>query len=228
MRTEPKSKRAICFFDGQNFFHLVRTAFGFGYPNYDVKRLANAVCKSRDWIVSGIRFYTGVPPHSDDPYWRVFWDNKLKQMKADGIETFHRDLVYHTEEIPLRECKKVVVQGCKGVELVQKRGRAVLRVRTRREKGIDVRIAVDVVHLANARELDVAVIFSQDQDFTEVAKEVRAISSAQDRWIKIASAFPLNASEPARNFGINLTDMIPIEWDTYKSCIDHRDYRVRT
>ena len=35
----------------------------------------------------------------------------------------------------------------------------------------------------------VAIIFGQDHDFYEVAKDVRSISRKQDRWIKIAGAF---------------------------------------
>jgi hypothetical protein len=32
--------------------------------------------------------------------------------------------------------------------------------------------------------------FSQDQDFAELADEVRAIAREQQRWLKIASAYP--------------------------------------
>ena len=58
------------------------------------------------------------------------------------------------------------------------------------EKGIDVRIALDVIRGAHAKQYDVAIIFSQDQDLAEVVKEIISISQEQDRWIKIASAFP--------------------------------------
>ena len=72
--------------------------------------------------------------------------------------------------------------------------------------------------------LDVALLFSQDQDFTEVADEVRAVAREQGRWIKIASAFPRSrtASNPR---GVNKTDWIPIDRSLYDACIDPRDYR---
>ena len=41
------------------------------------------------------------------------------------------------------------------------------------------------------------MIFSQDQDLSEAADEVRLIAREQGRWIKLASAFPF--SPTARN-----------------------------
>ncbi len=79
--------------------------------------------------------------------------------------------------------------------------------------------------MAHRGEYDVAVIFSQDQDLSEVAKELRVIAREQDRWLKVASAFP--ASITARNRrGIEATDWIRIDKATYDSCLDPRDYRL--
>jgi hypothetical protein len=71
---------------------------------------------------------------------------------------------------------------------------------------------------------DVVLIFSQDQDFSEVADEVRSVAREQDRWIKIASAFPVSPTAP-NNRGINKTDWIRIDRTLYDACIDRRDYR---
>lgn len=92
------------------------------------------------------------------------------------------------------------------------------------EKGIDVRIALDVVRMARHDDFDVALIFSQDQDFTEVAAEVRSIAQEKDRWIKIASAYPFQ-SGCANPRGILNTDWIKIDKATYDRCIDPTDYR---
>ena len=93
------------------------------------------------------------------------------------------------------------------------------------EKGIDVRLALDVVRYAVTGEYDVAVILSQDQDFTEVASEVRAISRKQKRWSKVASAYPVGSGTRDRR-GIDRTDWISIDREMYHRCIDGRDYRV--
>jgi hypothetical protein len=94
------------------------------------------------------------------------------------------------------------------------------------EKGIDVRIAIDVIRMAHHREYDVALIFSQDQDLSEVAEEIRAIAGEQDRWIKVASAYPVSPTVPNAR-GINQTDWLPISRAVYDACLDPRDYRPK-
>jgi hypothetical protein len=74
---------------------------------------------------------------------------------------------------------------------------------------------------------DVALIFSQDQDLSEVAREIRQIARRQDRWIKIASAFRFSpVVRKAR--GIDWTDWIRIDRAVYDACLDPRDYRLKT
>ena len=92
------------------------------------------------------------------------------------------------------------------------------------EKGIDVRLALDVLDLAHRKEYDVALIFSQDQDLSELADLIRALVGYQNRWIKIASAYP---DSPTRTYrrGINRTDWCPIDRATYDACLDPLDYR---
>ena len=92
------------------------------------------------------------------------------------------------------------------------------------EKGIDVRIALDIVRFARNGDFDVALVFSQDNDLSEVADEVRKIAKDQNRWIKIVSAFPVGPT--SRNTrGINKTDWIKIDRRFYDSCLDTNDYR---
>ncbi|MBI2982021.1 MAG: NYN domain-containing protein [Deltaproteobacteria bacterium] len=93
--------------------------------------------------------------------------------------------------------------------------------------GIDVRIALDVVRLAREGCYDVALLFSQDQDLSEVADEVRKISSTQKRWIKVVSAFPTSPTALNRR-GINNTEWIRIDRATYDACLDPNDYRPKT
>lgn len=97
-------------------------------------------------------------------------------------------------------------------------------VRRGREKGIDVRLAIDIIRMAHRGEFDVALVLSQDQDLSEVADEVRLISLEQDRWIRIVSAFPCGPKSTNQR-GINGTDWIRIDKATYDLSLDTRDYR---
>ncbi len=202
---EPSVKRTAVFVDGQNLFHAAKEAFGCHYPNYNIYALASKVCGLQGWCLQQIRFYTGVPVAAVDPVWHGFWTNKLAAMGRKGIHVFRRPLKYRNR------CQKCP------------HGHAVTSM-VGKEKGIDVRIAIDVIRLAHRREYDVALVFSQDQDLSEVANEIREIAREQNRWIKIASAFP--CSETTRNKrGINSTDWIRIDRATYDACIDPKDYR---
>lgn len=207
MPAEPPVKRAIAFFDGQNLFYAAKYAFGYSWPNYDPLKLSQAICRTHGWQLVNTYFYTGLPSPDDDPFWNHFWTAKLAQMGRIGVRTFSRPLKYRNETVRLADGK-------------------ITTVLVGNEKGIDVRLALDVVSAARNDRYDVALIFSQDQDLSEVADEVRAISMQQGRWIKIACAFPVSPTYD-NNRGINRTDWIRIERSTYDKCLDPRDYRPK-
>ena len=205
MSSEPQVKRAVVFVDGQNLFHAAREAFGYTYPSYDVSALAKRVCIEQGWKLDQVRFYTGIPDAGDNPVWNRFWTRKLAVMGRQGVVVFSRPLRYRNRRVVLPDGTKYSVL-------------------TGEEKGVDVRITLDVIALAHRREYDVALVMSQDQDFSEVAEEIRVIAREQRRWIKIASAFPQSPVSRNRR-GINKTDWIRIDRRLYDQCLDGRDYR---
>jgi len=207
MPSEPAVKRAIAFVDGQNLFRCAKTAFGCTYPNYDVQALAEAVCAKQGWQLIETRFYTGVPDSADDARWNHFWTAKLAQMGRQKIHTYARSLRYRNQSFRLPD-------GSEHAVLIGQ------------EKGVDVRLALDIVGMAYQQSADVLLVFSQDQDLSEVADEIRQIATGQNRWLKMASAFPFSPTSTNRR-GINGTDWIRIDRATYDSCLDPRDYRPK-
>jgi len=208
MPLEPTIKRTVAFVDGQNLFHAARTTFGYTWPNYAPQALATAICSSNGWQLTQTRFYTGVPDPADNPFWHHFWIHKLAMLGRQNVHVFSRSLRYRNKRVKLPD-------GNEHTFL------------TGEEKGIDVRIALDIIRMAHRKEYDVAIVFSQDQDLSEAADEIRRISQEQNRWIKIASAFPTSPTASNRR-GINKTDWIPIDRSTYDSCLDPRDYRPKS
>jgi hypothetical protein len=191
MVEEPATKRVVAFVDGQNLFRCAKEIWNYTHPNYDVTKLANAVAGSRafsGWNAPSVRFYTGVPEQAHDAFWASFWQRKIAAMRAAGAYVFSRSLRYRRQHFVCKKCgeeQNVTCRNC-GTEC-EPRGN---------EKGIDVRIALDVVGMALANEYDVALIFSQDQDLSEAADEVRTVAKQQRRWIKVASA---RGNEPTRD-----------------------------
>ncbi|MGD9791295.1 MAG: NYN domain-containing protein [Phycisphaerales bacterium] len=208
MPTEPVKKRVCAFVDGQNLFHAAKEAFGYRYPNYDISKLVARVCNSQGWSVSQVCFYTGIPDERDDTFWHRFWSAKLSAMGRQGVRVFTRPLRYRNQTVSLPD-------GTQHTILVGQ------------EKGIDIRIALDVVHYVRRDLCDVALVLSQDQDLSEVATEVRSLASEHSRWVKIACAYPDSPTQRNRR-GINSTDWIRIDRSTYDQCIDSTDYRPRS
>ena len=204
MPKEPAVKRTFIFVDGQNLFYAAKEAFGFSYPNYDINLLSRLVCEKRGWEFHRAHFYTGIPPEWHKHH--AFWKNKLAAMgNRVGIVTR-----------PLRS----------RIKTVRLPDGAEYSYSVFEEKGIDVRIALDVVHAAKGDDCDVAVLFTQDQDLAEAAEEVKEIARQRDKWFKIACAFPLGETSRNRR-GVNNTDWIHLSRSDYESCIDPRDYRPR-
>lgn len=205
MPNEPDVKRAVSFFDGQNLYRHAKGAFGHHHPNYDPIKLSEAICTIHGWTSHGVRFYTGTPAANKNPMWHGYWQRRLLAMRRAGITVFSRPIRYRIQTTRLPN----------GEDVTSEIGQ---------EKGVDLRLGLDVVRMAYQNDLDVAIIFSQDQDLVEVADEIRRISLSEGRWLKIVSAFPAGPRATARR-GIDKTDWFRIDQSLYDDCLDHRDYR---
>jgi len=203
----PVIRNAIAFIDGQNLYRHAKDAFGHHHPNYDPVKLHREVCRINGWRPTLVRFYTGVPDPSHNELWSGYWSARVLSLKRAGVHVTTRRVRYDQQT--------VVTDG-----------REHETITTAQEKGIDVRIALDVVRLARLRQYDVCVIYSQDNDLGELVDEVREIAAEQGRWIKLVSAFPSSPTASCSR-GINRTDWFKIEREVYDACLDARDYRPK-
>ena len=180
-------------------------AFGHYHPNFDPIKLHSKICEMHGWSPGPVQFYTGVPSPQRDPKWSAYWSNRILAMTRAGIITTTRPLRYRqrTAFNAAGESEDIVVP---------------------QEKGIDVRIALDIVKVARMGEFGVIVIYSQDQDLNEVVEEVLEIAEAQGKKITLACAYPSGPKASAKR-GINRTQWIKIDETTYNACIDKQDYR---
>jgi hypothetical protein len=203
---EPAEKRAIAFFDGQNLYRHAKEAFGHHYPNYEPVKLFDALCVREGWRPFGVRFYTGTPSANVTPMWHGFWSNKLLALRRAGVLVYSRPIRYREHDVTLRDG-------------------TTQRVVTPQEKGIDIRLALDVMRLALSKQFDVAVIFSQDQDVSELVEDIKEVSRSQDRWIQLACAFPVGPLATTKR-GIDKTQWVEMDQTFYDACLDSRDHRT--
>lgn len=194
-----ETDRALVLIDGMNLFNNARRAYGssgsnfnYSFPNYDVTKLANAVCIAVGSQLAGIRFYTGVPRQRMDESKHYFWLAKTRSMRQSGVEVYTRAL--RDSDPP-------------------------------QEKGVDLRIGLDALSLAYGMLYDTLIIFSTDQDFTEVRDHVTQVATAQGRTIRFISAYP--HAQGSNIWGINGFQHVRIPRQVYEQCIDPKDYRPR-
>lgn len=205
MATVAKPIYAMAFVDGQNLFQHAKEAFGHFHPNYDPIKLHAHVCAAHGWTPNLVRFYSGVPTTAEDPKWASWWSNKVLALKRARVHVTTRQLRYRTE----------YAFDANGNEKA---------ITVPHEKGIDVRLALDVVSCAVSKQFDVGVIYSQDQDLSEVVSDIKKIAALAGRDIKLACAFP-DGPKASSHRGINGTQWIRIEQADYDQCLDPRDHR---
>ena len=152
--------RTIVLVDGQNLYHLAKSAWGPGgpyeHPSYDVQQLAQTLVD----LVPGrtlvdTHFYTGVPDATARPGLNKFWTNKLRHLRNQGIKVYRG---------------RVNVGG--------------------QEKGVDVSLALDLVKATYEQRYDLAIIVSQDSDFGPAVRLAKEIANDQGRRLAFESAFP--------------------------------------
>lgn len=94
------------------------------------------------------------------------------------------------------------------------------------EKGIDLRLGLDLVKHTRLKIFDLAIIFSQDGDLAEAVDDAYEIAKEQHRRIAIACALPI-AEGHTQQFGIRRTTNREFDNVFYDACIDPTDYCAR-
>lgn len=197
----PSPCRVHAFIDGQNLFHAVKRVFGYTFPTFDPLRLAHAVTATLpDRQLVAVHFYTGIPPYHRDRKWNAFWSAKIRAMSANGVRVITRKLRYSNE---------LALMPDGSVQTVQ----------VPREKGIDLRLALDALSLARRGEFDAALLFTQDGDLAELVQEIDALRRETKRWIVVDCAFPTGAG-----FGVPGAKSCPFDKALCDGCIDPAGY----
>lgn len=203
---KPSPCRVHAFIDGQNLFHSVRRIFGYSFPNYDPLRLAQAITAlTPDRQLNQVHFYTGMPSLSQDRRWHLFWRAKIRAMKAAGVRVVTRTLLYSPGLVLMEDGSTQAVP-------------------IGREKGIDLRLALDLLRLARHGGFDAALIFSQDSDLAEVVHEVRVLRQEMNRWLVVDCAYPYNLDSADAAWGIAGARPVPFDKSLYDACTDHANY----
>ena len=193
-----KVDRALALIDGMNLFNNAKTAYGSSGSKYDYSFPTYDVTKLAKVVSAKLR--------SDLVQTRFYTGVPKQKIDAD------KHYFWLAKTQAMRQS---------GVEVYT---RALRDSDPPQEKGVDLSIGLDALSLAYRNLYDTLVIFSTDQDFTEIRDHVESVARSQGRTIRFVSAYP---DAPRQIWGINGFEHIPIPQQVYEQCIDPKDYRPR-
>lgn len=158
------------FIDGGNFYHLVLKKLGINELDFDFNKFADFLANGRKITKMGKRFYIGtVMEKEGDPRSREAMSKQnilFTGLKKNEWEIKTSKLRKRTEEIP-------VDNRITNYEKLLQLGIQTICYERLREKGIDVKLATDLIAGAIDDKYDVAIVISSDSDIVPAIDWVR-------------------------------------------------------
>ncbi len=184
-------KNAVVFIDGNNFYHNINlmiriNRMGIKAGHIDFYKLSENVCSWFGFAHKKTRYYNSIPSVEDgkEMYWKHI--NYLEGLeKLPKFEVITRKLQRSSTKEILNERKEIITNLglCKDCKpLVETSCYDCIGNIKKREKGIDVKIAVDMVEHAIKDKCDCIILISGDGDFIPALKIIeenkKVVSSA--------------------------------------------------
>lgn len=189
-------KRAIVFVDANNWYHNVKRFFT--PSDIDIEKLARFLCRIKNYELEGIRWYASVPNIADGPgmYYRHM--SFLEYLRKRGIKVITRKLQRLSSKEILEKKRDILdsLDLCENCKPIVESVFLDLAEIKKKEKGIDVWIAVDIIRLGIIEDrYDVCILISGDADFTP------ALNLIKDKKEILVSMTPFGfSSELIKNF----------------------------
>lgn len=165
-----KNNRVSIYIDGGNFYHLVLKKLDLNEKQFNFEKFANFLANGRIISDMGKRYYTGTVCEKEG-------DKKSKEAMSRQTSLF-TSLKKNKWEIKTSKLKKrieVIIIDSRTVNYKKLLKLGIKRVKTERlrEKGIDVKLATDLIVGAVDDKYDIAILVSSDSDLIPAIDWVR-------------------------------------------------------
>ncbi len=183
---ESKKKSSIIFIDGNNFYHNLKY-MKMNPSHIDFSKLINSICSYFNVNqAQKPRYYNSVPNIEDNQEVYLNHIRFFEELRKMNIEVISRKLQRSSTQEILHEKNEIIsnlglCDKCK--PLVEINCKDCIGSIKRREKGIDVKIAIDIVESAIKDRCDCIILVSGDADF------IPALKLAEEHKITVYSAF---------------------------------------
>lgn len=209
-RSEPEIKRAVVYIQADVLWQEAKRMFGINHLDVIPSELAKAICEKNGWEFSGIYIYVARQSEDVNEKWFHIW-NRIMNIwnKKYGLDVYCAPW----------SVKWLNIQNNKNLQDVREIYTAPVYVGDRARN----KMICDIISGAHNGDFDVCVMITRDPDLQPVADELRNISLKKRVWLKAVNAYPYEKApegDRPRNFrGINHTDWVQIDYDTYdKAC----------
>jgi len=170
MAQTTKKERVQIFIDGGNFYHLVLKKFDVGENDFSFDDFVAFLAGDRELVSQGKRYYVGTVREQvgDERSKRAMsrQTRLFSTLKATGWDIKTSKLRIRTERIKIDSRVENYAE-------LQKKGVTEVIIHTKREKGIDVKLATDLIVGAVDDRYDAAIVVSSDSDLTPAMDWVR-------------------------------------------------------
>ena len=210
-----ENKRAIVFVDANNWYHNVKKIFR--PREISIKKISDLICTNLKLNLIEIRWYASIPDISDGEKTYHHHMRFLSELEKEGVKIVTRKLQRLSSKEILKKKKDTVdsLDLCSNCKPLIEASFLDLADINRKEKGIDVWIAVDMVRKSIVEaECDICILISGDTDFVPAVKLIKKAGK------EVLSAFvPFGYSTELRNS----TKYFIIRKETLTKCF--RDYK---
>ncbi len=159
------TRKAIVFVDANNWYHNLKHMFKPG--DIDICKLGDLLSEKYNLEITGIRWYASVPDIEDNKLKYLSHMGFLASLRKRGVKVVTRKL----QKLSNKELKKRQVELIESWDLCEICTPVVedalldIADHERKEKGIDVWAAVDMVDFSLNKDVDCCVLISGDADF---------------------------------------------------------------
>ena len=190
-------KKAIVFVDANNWYHNLK---GWFTPSeIDISKVVNFIAKEKKLEVLEIRWYASVLSIEDNKLDYMKHMNFLSILQGKGIRVITRKLQRLSNKEILKKRQELLESWdlCDVCKPIVKESFLDISDHSKKEKGIDVWIAIDMVKEALQDNVDYCILISCDADFIpafdlikEIGKDVLSCSVPRGYSNELRQKFP--------------------------------------
>lgn len=176
--------RVQIYIDGGNFYNLALKRIGCHEVDFDFDKFADFLVGDRELISPGKRFYIGTVRGKDDSHETTkAMSNQTKLFRR--LETY--EWTIKTSKLRTRTETIKIDDRFKNYQQILAKGIKEITYQRAREKGIDVKIATDLLVGALDDRYDIAVVVSSDSDLAPAMDIVRQKFHKKIEYVSFSS-----------------------------------------